>query len=192
MFSEQSSMEGLRFFLYIYILTSISDINFQHTRHFLPNTSQRQMALKGQAPACLGRQSYVSKRGLSGVLSELKDLGILSDDVVTSRQSVKRAREDFLVGLESVHGALIKSMETPVEEDKAQTLAVNYTQLHTSKLLWTIAHHFGTSLPSVNLHRCKSHGGWLPTAMKFHLAIRCDTCRHANFMFCTMHLLNMV
>ena len=84
------------------------------------------MALKGQTLACLGRQSYVSKRGLSGVLSELKDLGILSDDVVASRQSVKRAREEFLVGLESIHGALIKSMEIPLEEDKAQTLTVYY------------------------------------------------------------------
>ena len=44
----------------------------------------------------LGRKVYVSQRGLEGVLKELREHGLLTEEVPASRKSIKRAREDDL------------------------------------------------------------------------------------------------
>ena len=65
----------------------------------------RQAALLCQ----LGRKSYVSQRGLSSVLRAIKDSGEVPD--VTSRSSIKRAREAALADTATQFGPLMRAMD---------------------------------------------------------------------------------
>ena len=59
--------------------------------------------------AGLGREVYVSQRGLEHVLKELKDKNLLVDDVPSSRSSVKRAREEDFQSCSNRYGALFSA-----------------------------------------------------------------------------------
>ena len=67
--------------------------------------------------AGLGREVYVSQRGLEHVLKELKDKNLLVDDVPSSRSSVKRAREEDFQSCSNRYGALVQELQLPMEND---------------------------------------------------------------------------
>ncbi len=58
----------------------------------------------------LGRNSYCTRAALSNVLAELKAKGQLSEDVVSSSSSIKRAREDE-IDIETAYGRLLCTVQ---------------------------------------------------------------------------------
>ena len=62
----------------------------------------------------LGRKSYISQRGLAGVLKELKEQGLPE---ATSRPSIKRARDDGLA-FSTAYGGLYSDLQLEVVDKK--------------------------------------------------------------------------
>ena len=74
----------------------------------------------------LGRKVYVSQRGLEGVLKELREHGLLTEEVPASRKSIKRAREDDLAARATRYGPLIQHMDIQHEDGLGRTVRLPY------------------------------------------------------------------
>ena len=67
----------------------------------------------------LGRKHFVSERGLAAVLQELQEAGLLTEDLASSRSSIKRARDDE-VTVVTAYGQLIRRLDIAID-DKTQS-----------------------------------------------------------------------
>ena len=67
----------------------------------------------------LGRKHFVSERGLAAVLQELQEAGLLTEDLASSRSSIKRARDDE-VTVVTAYGQLIRRLDI-ANDDKTQS-----------------------------------------------------------------------
>ena len=65
--------------------------------------------------ANLGRRSFVSLRGLQGILKDIAENGLPSQ---TSARSIKRAREKQLEEMKTTYGDIIQDMVLPLENGK--------------------------------------------------------------------------
>ena len=74
----------------------------------------------------LGRKAFCSKTALATILDELKDIGALAGDTVTSRSSIKRARDDDM-DVTAAYGKLLAT--TPMnKESGGKPDRVDYVQ----------------------------------------------------------------
>ena len=111
--------------------------------------------------AGLGREVYVSQRGLEHVLKELKDKNLLVDDVPSSRSSVKRAREEDFQSCSNRYGALVQELQLPMENDPKKFRTIPF--VHPAALMQHMCSHqqfAGFLMQKMGLAVCKHDVPW--------------------------------
>ena len=111
--------------------------------------------------AGLGREVYVSQRGLEHVVKELKDKNLLVGDAPSSRSPVKRAREEDFQSCSNRYGALAQELQLPMENAPKKIRTIPF--VHPAALMQHMCSHqqfAGFLTQKMGLAVCKHDVPW--------------------------------
>ena len=69
----------------------------------------------------IGRRHFVTERGLAAVLQDLQEAGLLTEDLVSSRSSIKRARDEE-ANVVTAYGQFIRRLDIAVDTTRAPSI----------------------------------------------------------------------